>query len=254
MVSRVFLTMAVGALLLPGPMPAQWLHYPDKKTPRTADGKPDLTAPAPRRADGKPDLSGIWMGVVKYMIDIAADVKEVPFTAAGAAEYKRRRDTESKDDPSARCLPLSLPLKNTITSPFKIINADGFGEILLLYEGQRPRQIFTDGRPLPKDPETAWDGYSVGRWEGDDLVVDSIGFNGKEWLDINGHPMSEATHLTERYRRTNFGHLLYQVTIVDPTLYTQPWTIQQELRLLPDTELIEQVCENNLDVPHLVGK
>ncbi|HXP86944.1 MAG TPA: hypothetical protein VN841_19600 [Bryobacteraceae bacterium] len=256
MVKPALMLAGVGLGLLVVPAPAQWLHYPDPKTPRTADGKANLSAPAPRRSDGKPDLSGIWMGVTKYMINIAADFKEgdVPFTPAGAAEYKRRRDTESKDDPSARCLPLSLPEKNTITSPFKIVNADGFGEILLLFEGQRPRQIFTDGRPLPADPAASWDGYSIGRWEGDDLVVESIGFNGKEWLDINGHPVTEALHLTERYHRKDFGRLSYDITIEDRNMYAKPWTVHEELHLLPDTELLEQVCENNLDVEHLVGK
>src|SRR5207253_10570703 len=149
------------------------------------DGKADLSAAAPRRADGKPSLTGIWMGnSTKYMINIAADMKpeDVPFQPWAAVEYKRRRDTESKDDPSARCLPLSVPLKQTVTSPFKLIDIPAKEEMIMLYEGQRHREIFLDGRPLPKDPEPSWNGYSVGRWEDDDLVVDSIGFNGKEWL------------------------------------------------------------------------
>jgi hypothetical protein len=234
---------------------AQWLKYPTKDTPRTPDGKPNLSAPTPRRADGKPSLTGIWMGnSTKYMINIAADMKpeDVPFQAWAAVEYKRRRDTESKDDPSARCLPLSVPLKQTVTSPFKMVDTPW--EIIMLYEGSRHREIFLDGRPLPKDPDPSWYGYSVGKWEGDDLVVDSIGFNGKGWLDINGHPTTDALHVIERYRRKDFGHLSIDITIDDTKAYTKPWTVHEEPRLLPDTELLEAVCENNQDLEHMVGK
>jgi hypothetical protein len=246
-------TLIVAAMIAAN-LPAQWLNYPSKGIPRTADGKANLAAPAPRRADGKPELSGIWMGITKYMINITADMKpeEVPFQPWAATEYKRRRDTESKDDPSSLCLPLSLPTRNTITSPFKLVDTPG--EIILLYEGQRPRQIFMDGRPLPEDPNPSWDGYSVGKWEGDELVVESNGFNGKAWLDINGHMATEALHLTERYRRKDFGHMAYEVTINDPKAYTKPWTVKEEVRLLPDTELVEAVCENNQDPAHMVGK
>src|SRR5215468_290422 len=136
------LLRAVTGLILTGmlswPAAAQWLNYPTKGTPRTPDGKPDLTASTPRRPDGKPDLSGVWMGVTKYMINIAADLKEdVPFQPWAAAEYKRRRDAESKDDPSARCLPLSIPLRHTITSPFKIVDVPTKEEMIMMYEGQR---------------------------------------------------------------------------------------------------------------------
>ncbi len=238
------------------PAPAQWLKYPTKGTPRGPDGKADLTAPAPRRPDGKPDLTGVWIGVTKYMIDIAADLKEneVPFQPWAAEEFKRRRATESKDDPSARCLPLSLPLKQTITSPFKMIDIAAKEEMVMLYEGARHREIFMDGRPLPKDPEPSWYGYSVGKWDGDDLVIDSNGFNGKGWLDINGHPTTEELHVTERYHRIDFGHMSLEITIDDPKAYTRPWKVRESPRLLPDTELLEAVCENNQDLEHMVGK
>jgi hypothetical protein len=251
----ILMTGLAAVLLCVAPAGAQWLNYPTKGTPRLPNGKANLSAPTPRRADGKPDLTGVWMGVTKYMINIAADLKpeDVPFQPWAAVEYKRRRDTESKDDPSALCLPLSIPLKQTITSPFKIVDIPGY-EIVMLYEGQRHREIFMDGRPLPKDPDPSWHGYSVGRWEGDDLVVDSIGFNGKLWLDINGHPTTDALHIIERYRRKDFGHLMAEFTIDDPKAYTRPWTVREEPRLLPDTELLEAVCENNQDPPHMVGK
>jgi hypothetical protein len=242
------------ALLCALPLPAQWLNYPTKGTPRNPDGKANLSAPVPRRADGKPDMTGVWMGVTKYMINIAADIKEMPFQPAAAAEYQRRRASESKDDPSAQCLPLSPPLRVTITSPFKLIDVPEKEEMLMLNEGMRQREIFMDGRPLPKDPEPSWYGYSIGRWEGDDLVVESSGFNGKLWLDINGHPTSDALHLTERYHRKDFGHMSLEITIDDPKLYTKPWTVHEETRLLPDTELLEAVCENNQDPAHMIGK
>jgi hypothetical protein len=244
------------ALLLCGPAAAQWLNYPTKGTPRTPDGKPDLGAPTPRRPDGKPDFTGVWMGEPKYMINIAADLKpeDIPFTPWAAAEYKRRHDTESKDDPSARCLPLSIVQKQTITSPFKMVDVPAKEEVIMLYEGARHREIFMDGRPLPKEPEPAWSGFSVGHWEGDDLVVDSAGFNGKAWLDINGHPTTDALHITERYHRFDFGHMSLEITIDDPKAYTHPWKVKETPRLLPDTELLEAVCDNNQDPAHMVGK
>jgi hypothetical protein len=258
-VFRDFLRAAVLMLAISAPIAipaaAQWLKYPTKGTPRLPDGKPDLTAPTPRRPDGKPDLTGVWMGATKYMINIAADLKEeVPFQPWAAAEYQRRRDTESKDDPSARCLPLSVPLKQTITSPFKLIDIPNKEEVVMLYEGQRHREIFMDGRPLPKEPEPSWYGYSIGRWEGDDLVIESIGFNGQGWLDINGHPTTDKLRVIERYHRIDFGHMSLEITIDDPGAYTKPWTVRESPRLLPDTELLEAVCENNLDLEHMVGK
>ena len=116
------------------------------------------------------------------------------------------------------------------------------------------REIFTDGRPLPEQREPAWFGYSVGKWEGDDLVVHSNGFNGKEWLDIWGHPTSDALHVIERYHRKGFGSMSLQITIDDPKTYTKPWTVMEQLHLLPDTELLEAVCENNQDPAHMIGK
>ena len=252
---KVFYGLLLGGLLC-GPAAAQWLNYPTKGTPRTPDGKANLSAPAPRRPDGKPDLTGVWMGVTKYMINIAADLKpeEIPFQPWAAAEYKRRRDTESKDDPSAVCLPLSIVQKQTITSPFKLVDVPAREEVIMLYEGQRHREIFMDGRPLPKDPDPTWSGYSIGRWDGDDLVVESAGFNGKAWLDINGHPTTDALRLTERYHRVDFGHMTLEITIDDPKAYTHPWKVKESPRLLPDTELLEAVCENNQDPAHMVGK
>lgn len=237
---------------------AQWLKLPDKGIPRTKDGKPDLTAPAPHKADGKPDLSGIWLAPgAKYLEDIAADLKpgEVPMQPWAAALTKERMTgVHSGEESDAHCLPQGVPKIDVAPLPFKIIqNPD---EVIILYEafGQY-RQIFLDGRQLPQDPNPNWLGYSVGKWVGDALVVESSGFNGKTWLDQAGHPATEALHVTERFRRPNFGSLSIEVTINDPKAYTKPWTVTEGLHLLPDTELLEFVCnENNRDLEHLSNK
>lgn len=235
--------------------PAQWLDRKTKGIPRTEDGRANLTAPAPRSADGKPDLSGIWMvPSLKYLINIAADLKEVPFQPWAAAEYKQRMDNRGKDDPNNFCLPSIIPEKIAVTSPWKIVETPGL--TLILYESRTIfRQIFTDGRPLPKDPNPTWQGYSVGRWDGDTFVVESTGSNGKGWLDTNGHPVTDVLHVTEKYRRKDFGHMDVEITIDDPKAYTKSWTIHENPELQPDTELIEYICEeNNRDIGHFVGK
>lgn len=235
---------------------AQWLNYPTPGIPRTKDGKPDLNAPAPRK-DGHVDIQGIWEpNGLKYLINIAADLQpeQVPFQPAAKAEYQRRLDTNGKDDPNNLCLPSVIPEKDAVTSPFKIVEIPG--EVIILYESRTIfRQIFTDGRPLPKDPQPSWQGYSVGKWEGDAFVVDTIGFNGKGWLDTNGHPTSDALHVIEKYKRKDIGHMDIEITIDDPQMYTKPWTVTENPHLVPDTELLEYICEeNNRDVGHFVGK
>jgi hypothetical protein len=236
--------------------PAQWLTIPTPGIPRTPDGKPNLSAPAPKTADGKPDLSGIWSPDTSRLFNIASGLKpgEVPFQPWAEELFKSRADgARGKDDPAAYCIP-GMPKLNTIPYPFKTIQTPGL--FLILYEGFTVyRQIFTDGRALPKDPQPAWLGYSVGRWDGDTLVVDTIGINEKTWLDNDGRPHSDALHLTERFRRKDFGHMDIQITIDDPKVYTKPWTITESPRLLPDTELLEYICsENNKDIDHLTGK
>jgi hypothetical protein len=234
---------------------AQWLHRPSPGIPRTKDGKPDLSAPAPKLADGKPDLGGIWLVPgLKYLINIAADLKEVPFQPWAAAEYQRRMETKGKDDPNNFCLPSGIPEKDAVTSPWKIVQTPGL--ILILYESRTIyRQIFMDGRPLPTDPNPTWQGYSIGHWDGDTLVVETAGSNGKAWLDTNGHPVTDALKVTERYHRKDFGHMDLQITIDDPKAYTKPWTVTENPVLQADDELIEYICEeNNRDVGHFVGK
>jgi hypothetical protein len=247
--------LIVGLLLaIPGAGSAQWLKYPTAGLPRTADGKPDLAAPSPRTADGKPDITGLWYPGRGYISDLAKDLKEVPFRPWAATLYQHRRDTEAKDDPTGRCLVGGVPRSDAVPYPFKIISSAGM--YVILYEAVHSyRQIFTDGRPLPKDPNPAYFGYSVGRWEGDAFVVESAGFNEDVWLDNNGHPATEQLRVTERFRRKDVGHMDVEITIDDPKAYTAPWNVTLPLTLMPDTELLEYMCtENNRDLEHLVGK
>jgi hypothetical protein len=243
--------------LLCVPLAAQWLDYPTPGIPRTPDGKPNLSAPAPRTADGKPDLSGIYQTRNgRTFQNIAADLRpdDFPIQPWAAALAKRREEENRKDDPYSHCLPPGVPRINVANHPFKILQMPGL--VVILYETSYVfRQIFTDGRPLPKDPQPSWLGYSVGKWEGDTLVVDTTGFSDRIWLDGDkGHPLTDALHVTERFRRIDFGHLEIQVTLDDPKAYTKPWMVKQSLNLLPDTELLENICENERDIQHLVGK
>jgi hypothetical protein len=244
------------ALLFSTVAAAQWLNFPTANIPRTKDGKPDLTAPAPLTADGKPDIAGLWNPPGAYVGNIAKDLKpeDVVMQPWAAALYQQRRDNLSKEDPTGWCVPGGVPRSNVVPYPIKIFNTPGV--ILILYEAvQSFRQIFTDGRSLPKDANPTWMGYSVGNWDGDAFVVETTGFNDHGWLDNFGHPNTEALHVTERFRRKNFGTMDVEVTIDDPKAYTKPWTVTLPFRLLPDTELLEYVCaENNKDLEHLVGK
>ena len=239
-----------------GVLTAQWFKIPTPGTPRTPDGKPNLSAPAPRTADGKPDLSGVWQVNGKYLQDIAADLKpgEVPYQAWAETVFKERQTgAHGKDDPAARCIP-GMPKLDNLPYPFKIIELPDM--ILMLSEGFTTyRQIFTDGRALPKDPQPAWLGYSVGKWDGDTFVVETIGINASTWLDNAGRPHSDALRLTERFQRRNFGRMDIQMTFDDPKAYTKPWTITEDAHLQPDTDLLEYICsENNKDYEHLVEK
>jgi hypothetical protein len=247
---------ALLVLALAAPLAAQWIDYPKPVIPRLPDGRPNLTAPAPRTPDGKPDLSGIWETSPGYTGNIARDLKngEVQFQPWAETLYKHRVETMSREDPQARCVLSGVPRENVVPYPFKIFNTNG--EIVILYEALHSyRQIFMDGRPLPKNPNPTWMGYSVGHWDGDTLVIESSGFVDNNWLDNNGHPGTEALRLTERFRRRDFGHIDAAITVDDPKAYKKPWTVNLKFNLNPDTELIEYVCdENEKDVNHLVGK
>jgi hypothetical protein len=234
---------------------AQWTDYKWKGVPRTADGKPNLKAPAPKGANGKPDLSGLWHNLdVKYLNDLSSAGIQVPFTPNGAAIYKQRVEANAKGRPSESCLPHSIPDSMTVpAAPWKIIQHPGV--TLILYEFQnRYRQVFTDGRVFPEDMIPAWLGYSIGKWDGDTFVVETRGFNDRSWLDDNGHPHSDALKVTERFHRRDFGHLDLQITFDDPKMYTKPWTVSLPFELFADNELMEWVCENEKDAGRSAGK
>ncbi len=252
--NRSAIGAAVMLLMSAAGLSAQWIRLTLPGIPRTADGKPDLAAPAPKTSEGKPDLTGIWVVASgKYLANIAVDGVEVPFRPEAAALYKKRRETNSVGRPTERCLPHSVPDAALVGYPFKIIQTPA--QLVVLFEPFIDyRQIFTDGRTLPKDPQPTWMGYSVGKWEGDTLVVDSSGFNDQTWLDDGGHPHSDALHVIERFRRIDFGHMELGITIDDPKMYAKPWTVTVPYNLVPDTELIEYVCENEKDLVHMVGK
>ena len=233
------LTVALAAtLLLSSAGSAQWLTEKTPGIPRTTDGKPNLAAPAPRASDGKPDLSGLWHAGTKFDSD---------FTSSDAQPWAREQSRQREENPASDswgtlCLPPGPMI--TFSGPMKIVQTAGL--VAVLYElPNNFRQIFMDGRALPKDPNPTWQGYSVGRWEGETLVVETIGFNDKSWVARPGHPHTEALRVTERYRRRDFGHIDLQMTVDDPKAFTRPWTINSELVFDPDTEMLEYVCNEN---------
>jgi hypothetical protein len=259
----VTLTRLVRILcVLPAVAPAQWFDYAHKGIPRTADGKPNFTAPAPKTPEGRPDLSGIWLADQwnpagrRPVTAPAARPQAPPMLPWAEKVFAERRANLGKDNPEVRCMPQGIPYASTLPYPFEIVNAPG--KVLVLYEMYSlRRQIFTDGRELPKEyANPSWMGYSVGKWDGDEFVVDSAGFNEEVWnIDAIGHPHSDAMHVIERFQRVDFGHMDVQVTIDDPKTYTKPWVMPvTRYTLLPDADLLEFVCEKNLDLPHLVGK
>jgi len=261
---------------------AQWLNFATPGTPRTRDGKPNLTAPAPRTADGKPDLSGVWMHEItsvdevkrlfgarfddaikvnglgmeigtqhKYSRDILLDFRpgESPLRPE-AAEIMRRN--VANRNPAEVCVGVNgFPLAGLLSEPIKIVQS--LRLTMVLYEvGNLHRQIFTDGRTLPKEFDLpAFLGYSVGHWERDTFVVETAGFNDKTPLDGFGHPHSEALRITERFRRRDFGHLDMEITFDDPQMYTKPFTVKIPHDLLADSDIFEMFCENEKDRVHL---
>jgi hypothetical protein len=250
--------------LLPTAVFCQWPYWPTGGAPkvaRAADGKIDRNAPAPKAADGHPDLSGVWdRGMPPERAQ--RPFQDLPSLFSGglplqpwAAELRaRRKEQNSKEHPDAHCLPLHPVQLHFHPQPRKIIQTAQ--EVLIMYEANDGlRQIFTDGRALPADAEPWWFGYSVGKWDGDTLVVETTGFRDMGWIDEEGTPITTNGRVIERFRRINTGTLEIEVTVDDPKTFTKPWTFKLTQQLLPDTELIEFVCaENNRSLPHLVGK
>ena len=244
---------------------AQWPNHPTRGVPKTADGKPNLDAPPPRTADGKIDLSGVWRGgggaagrgagaaasasdtPVAPFRDIGAVFKEgLPLTPYGAELLKTRRAGNSADNPEAHCLPMGIMQFHTQGAPRRFVQTPDL--LIVLYEASMgQRQIFTDGRALPKqgDPQPFWYGYSAGRWEGDTLVVETNNFRDGGWLDIVGSPLTDAAKLTERFRRVSYGRMEIDITVDDPKAYTRPWTVRHNQQIILDEDLIEFVCLEN---------
>jgi hypothetical protein len=243
--------LVVAFSLLSVSLQAQWLDHKALGIPRTADGKPDLKAPTPKAHDGKPDLTGLWtLGPASGGLS-AWKKSEIPLAAEKVV--KEHEESLGKDGPSTLCLPGAF-ISAQGPGLIKIVQTPGL--ILMLAEDLEYRQIFMDGRELPKDPNPAWMGYSVGRWDGDTLVVESTGYNERTWVDAGaGYPHTENMRITERIRRSDFGHLTIEATWSDPKIYEKSWVTKVNGILTPDTELLEYVCaENNRDLPHLVGK
>lgn len=234
---------------------AQWQNHPTPGIPRTPDGKANLSAPVPRSGDGKPDLSGVWqVRQSSYLVYVTSDLKPDEVRPWAAALYKQSQDDFRKDSDGIACLPPGPKAGiSGLAFPMKIVQTPNLVVVLYEYETIY-RQIFTDGRTLPEDPNPTWMGYSIGHWDGDTLVVTTAGFNDRTTLDLGGHPHTEALRVTERFRRRDIGHIDLQVTLDDPKAYTRSWTLPIELDLLPDGELIEYFCDNERDAPHLVGK
>ena len=254
-----FLLLAPGAtLLLCSPLASgQWRNAPEPNAPRTANGEVDLEAPPPRSPNGRVDLQGIWMADDnRYIRDLALDLGDdkVPYQPWARRLFDERKDgSHSREDPDAHCLPQGVPKIDFVAYPWKLIETPS--SVVILYETFTYwRQIFTDGREVDPDVKPAWMGYSTGRWDGDTLVVETTGFNGKIWLDQLGRPTTERLRVTERLTRTHFGHLRIDVTIDDLGAYTSPWSASQVVHLRPGWEPLEFICgENNKDVENLPG-
>ena len=283
-------TVPVGRLLalafmLSGAGQAQWLNYREPGVPRTRDGKVDLTAPPPKDPYGKPDLSGVWMHETttaadmkrlygsaideaikvdapgmeigtqhKYFINILLDFKPEELLRPEALERMRKPVPAHLTDACTPGLSFGFPLAGLLSEPIKIVQAPKL--TMIVYEaGNVYRQIHTDGRKLPEEINLpSFYGYSTGHWEGDTLVVETAGFNDKIPIDLMGHPRGESMRTIERLRRRDFGHLDYEITFDDPTMYTKPFTVRIPHDLLPDSDVFENYCENEKDQVHLGGK
>ena len=249
---------------------AQWLNYPTPGVPKKADGSPDLAAPTPRAPDGKPDLSGLWeleknnpcppegcvdMEISREFVNLGWNMPGgLPYQPWAAALRKARLAENSKGDPGSNCRPTGI-MKLTINPFFrKFIQLPGL--LVILNERDTAyRQIFTDGRALPVDPLPTPNGYSVGKWNGDTLEVQTIGISDGQWADRSGSPLTDAAKITERFRRVNYGKMEIEITVDDAKAYTKPWTVKVNQFISLNNEMMDFFCmENEKDIPHAVGK
>jgi hypothetical protein len=283
--------LILGTPLASTRLAAQWLNYPTARVPRKADGKVNMSAPTPRMADGKPDFSGIWTtgepfdrrahglsspkdlpaprdpqsssdaqspgdpsAIVgsRQMANIGIDLPGgLPYRPWLAALVKQRTDNLAKDDPHIRCLPDNFLRAYGMPHLLKFVHTPGL--LVMLNElNAGYRQVFTDARPLPEDPNPSLQGYSSAKWSGDTLVIDTIGVRDDTWIDWNGSVLTEAAKVREEIQRPDFGHLHIQVTVDDPKAYTRPWTVTLKQRIVVDTELIDEICaEDEQSLKHM---
>jgi hypothetical protein len=248
------------------PASAQWLKYPTTGVPRTAAGQVNMSAPTPRTSDGKPDFSGLWVTANPWCptgydansglcglelpmgldgINLGRTLRDgLPYQPWLAKLVKDRTATDAKDDPHVRCLPDTFLRAYSLPHLLKIVQTPGL-LIMLSEVNASYRQVFTDGRPLPQDPTPSWQGYSSAKWDGDALVIDSIGFRDGLWIDWNGSEIGESAKVRERITRPEFGHLDIEVTVDDPKAYTKPWTVTLRQTIVVDTELVDEICLEN---------
>jgi hypothetical protein len=258
-------------LLFVGPagLLAQWVRYPTPGVPRLPDGRPKLDAPAPRTPDGKPDFSGMWQAakllpcndvtLICTDLPISEQFRNIGAGLDGSLPYQgwareRMAQKGPADDPYTRCVTPGGPRMHLLPTMKKIAQMPALMIILNEYN-MSYRQVFLDSRPLPVDPQPTWNGYSSARWDGDTLVVESIGFRDDQWLDAAGSPLTSAARVVERFHRPDYGHLRIEITVDDLKAYTRPWTVNIEQSIVLDTEMLDAVCwENEKDVPHLLGR
>jgi hypothetical protein len=264
--SALFVVAVSLAISWASPISAQWLKYPTADLPRTPEGKPNLSAPAPKAADGKPDFSGIWLTdntncppsqdperltcgpelpMGKEGINMGASLPGgLPYQPWLAELVKKRTAEDAKDDPHVRCLPDQFLRAYSLPHMLKFVQTSSL--LVMLNEMNAGyRQVFIDARPFPDDPVPSWQGYSSAKWEGDTLVVNSIGFRDDLWIDWNGSVITSAAKVQERIRRPDYGHLEIGVTVDDPKAYTRPWTVTLRQRLAVNTELVDEICLEN---------
>jgi hypothetical protein len=257
-------------LLASSSLDAQWIRYPNAAAPRTADGTVDLSGPTPRTPDGKPDFSGVWTSdeidprrpnvppnphdanPSRRMTNLGVDIPGgLPYQPWLATRVKETRASNSKEDPHVRCMPLSFLRAYGMPHLIKFVQTPSLLVVLNEWNAMY-RQVFTDGRPLPTDPNPSWMGYSSAKWSGDALVVDTIGFRDDIWIDWGGAVLTEAAKVREEIRRPDFGHMEIQVTVDDPKAYTKPWTVLIKERLIVEAELIDEIClENERSLQHM---
>ncbi len=263
-----------GALLVSTKSTAQWVKYPTAGVPRKADGGVNMTAPTPRLADGKPDLSGIWttaepnnrraanakdspgdpanIAASRQMSDLGVDLPGgLPYQPWLAPIVKKRTENLAIEDPHIKCMPDNFLRAYGLPHLLKFVHSPNL--LVVLNEMNAGyRQVFTDARPLPENPNPSWQGYSSAKWSGETLVIDTIGVRDDTWIDWNGSIVTEAAKVREQMRRPDFGHLEVQITVDDPKAYTKPWTVTLKERIVVDTDLIDEIClENEQSLKHL---